>query len=226
MSLSLHTSSSLSFSEGSHSGTYTSSISTPPNDDYFSIDDILASDQRVPCQFELPVYRLGFLDPSTNQEHLEVGTKLELPFWLAKALCSRKKQIVSVELPKAYREAQRDILSADAKVVDLYRLGPFYYSLGVKLLSFNHLERRDLSKSLLEVFLNRFRFIMDTSQHAFQTSTTALTTKLDEKERKLFSVGQKAMSDFENWERGLSHKIHTSNIVKNSRKRKRENLEK
>ncbi len=224
MSSSFHASSSLSFSEGSHSGSYTSS-GTPPNNNYFSIDDILASDQRVPCQFELPVYRLGFLDPSTNQEHLEVGTKLELPFWLAKVLCSRKKLIVSVELPKAYREAQRDILSADAKVVDLYRLGPFYYSLGVKLLYFNHLERRDLSKSLLEAFLNRFRLIMDTSQHAFQTSSTALTTKLDETERKLFLVGQRAMAGFENWERGLSHKIHTSNIVKNSRKRKREDLE-
>ncbi len=224
MSSSFHASSSLSFSEGSHSGSHTSFV--PSNDNYFSIDDILASDQKVPCQFEMAVYRLGFLDPSTNQEHLEVGTKLELPFWLAKVLCSRKKLIVNVELPKAYREAQRDILSADAKVVDLYRLGPFYYSMGVKLLYFNHLERRDLSKSLLETFLNRFRFIMDTSQHASQTSISVITTKLDETERKLFLVGQRATADFEKWERGLSHKIQISSIVQNSRKRKREDTEK
>ncbi|XP_064394504.1 DNA replication complex GINS protein PSF3-like [Halichondria panicea] len=215
---------SVSFSGSSHTGSYTSSL--PPNEDYFSIDDILSSDQRVPCQFELPIYRLGFLDPSTSNEHLESGTKLELPFWLAKVLCTRKKLIVSVELPKAFREGQRDILSADAKVVDLYKLGPFYYSLGVKLLCFDHLERGDLSKSLLEAFLNRFRLIMDTSQHAYQSSTTALTAKLDETERKLFVVGQKAMADFENWERGLSHKIHTSSIVRNSRKRKRDEVEK
>lgn len=165
------------------------------------------------------------MDPSNNSEHLNTGTKLELSFWLAKSLCSRKRQIVDVELPKAYREGQRDILSADAKVVDLYKLGPFYYSFGVKLLCFDLLERVDLSKSLLETFLNRFRLIMDTSQHAYQSSTTALTTKLDETERKLFTVGQKAMADFENWERGLSHKIHSSSIIRNNRKRKRDESE-
>ena len=212
-----------SFSGGTHSSSYTSS--SPSSEDYFSIDDILSSDQRVPCQFDLPVYRLGFLDPSAHSEHLEAGTKLELPFWLAKALCTRKKQIVSVELPKAYRESQRDILSADARVVDLYKLCPFYYSLGVKLLCFDHLERGDLSKSLLETFLNRFRHIMDTSQNAYQTDTTTLTSKLDETERKLFHVGQRAMADFDAWERGRSHKIQTSTIVKNTRKRKRDETE-
>ena len=212
-----------SFSGGTHSSSYTSSSSS--SEDYFSIDDILSSDQRVPCQFDLPVYRLGFLDPSAHSEHLETGTKLELPFWLAKALCTRKKQIVSVELPKAYRESQRDILSADARVVDLYKLCPFYYSLGVKLLCFDHLERGDLSKSLLETFLNRFRHIMDTSQNAYQTDTTTLTSKLDETERKLFHVGQRAMTDFDTWERGCSHKIQTSTIVKNTRKRKRDETE-
>lgn len=208
----------------SHGSTYTtlSSASHPHfSENYFSIDDILSSEQRIPCQFELPVYRLGFLDPSANKEHLDTGTKLELPFWLAKVLCTRKKHIVTVELPKAYRETQRDILSADARIVDLYKLGPFYYSLGVKLLCFEHLERSDLSKSLLETFLNRFRLIMDSSQNAFLSDTTPLMSKLDETERQLFHVGQKAQGDFEKWERGLCLKINTSNIVHNNRKRKR-----
>ena len=222
---SYETSQSLSGGSLTHRSTYTTPSSAsrlPPTEDYFSIDDILSSEQRIPCQFELPVYRLGFLDPSSNKEHLELGTKLELPFWLAKVLCTRKKHILTVELPKSYRESQRDILSADARVVDLYKLGPFYYSLGVKLLCFDHLERGDLSKSLLETFLNRFRHIMDTSQNAFQSDTNPMTSKLDETERKLFFVGQKAKGDFEKWERGLCHKINTSNVVQNSRKRKRE----
>ena len=149
--------------------------SLPPTEDYFSVDDILASQLKLPCCLELPVYRLGFLNPNSSEEHLETGTKLELPYWLARVLCSRRRQIVSVELPKPYREAQRHILRADANVVDLYKLGPYYYSLGVKLLYFEHPERMKLSKSLLEVFLNRFRKIMDFSQNAFQQDTTPLT---------------------------------------------------
>ena len=191
-------------------------------EDFFSIDDILTCHQRVPCQFELPVYRLGFLNPNSNDEHLQVGTKLEIPLWLARMLCSRRRQIVSVGLPKAYREAQRDILSADANVVDLYKLGPYYYSMGVKLLRFEHLERADLSKSLLETFLNRFRWIMDSSQNAFQSDTTSLMSKLDEKERELFRTGQRAVQDMERWERGESHKIMSSSVVQNRRKRRRE----
>lgn len=194
----------------------------PSSDDFFSIDDILASQQKVPCKFELPVYRLGFLNPNSSDEHIQAGTKMELPFWLAKVLCSRRRQIVSVELPKPYRDTQRDILSADANVVDLYRLGPYYYSLGVKLLYFELLERGDLSKSLLETFLNRFRRIMDSSQNAFQEDATPLTSKLDETERKLFQVGQRAVGEYERWERGLSHRLTTSSIMQGSRKRKRE----
>lgn len=199
-----------------------SSTRRPPIEDYFSIDDILACHQRVPCQFELPVYRLGFLNPNSNDEHLQVGTKMEVPLWLARMLCSRRRQIVNVGLPKAYREAQRDILSADANVVDLYKLGPYYYSMGVKLLRFEHFERADLSKSLLETFLNRFRWIMDSSQNAFQSDTTSLMSRLDEKERELFRTGQRAVQDMEKWERGESHKIMSSSVVQNRRKRKRE----
>ena len=194
----------------------------PSTEDYFSIDDILASQQRVPCMFELPVYRMGFLNASSSSEHLQVGDKLELPIWLAKVLCSRRRQIVSVDLPKAYRETQRTILSADANVVDLYKLGPYYYSMGLKVLYFDHAEREELSKSLLETFSNRFRRIMDSSQNAFMVDTTPLTSKLDETERKLFEAGQKAVGEYERWERGQSHKITTSSALQGSRKRKRQ----
>ena len=211
-----------SSSSFSYSTSTTTTPSQPPQEDFFSIDDILTCQQRVPCQFELPVYRLGFLNPNSSDEHLQVGTKMELPLWLARVLCSRRRQIISVGLPRAYREFQRDILSADANVVDLYKLGPYYYSLGVKLLCFEHLERADLSKSLLETFLNRFRWIMDSSQNAFQSDTTPMMSKLDETERQLFRTGQRAVQDMERWEKGQSHKIVSSSVVQNRRKRRRE----
>lgn len=205
--------------------TATSSLSTsssfPSTDSYFSIDDILASQQKVPVQFDLPVYRLGFLNPSANEEHLEAGLKMELPFWLAKVLGSRVRQIVSVELPKQYKCGQRDILTADANVVDLYKLGPYYYSMGMKLLCFDHLERRELSKSLLETFLNRFRQIMDHSQNAFESDMYTLTCKLDETERVLFKEGQEATNQLKQWEKGSSHKISSSLVLQANRKRKR-----
>jgi len=219
--MSSYTASSTTFT-ASGSGATSTHSPLPSKEDYFSIDDILASQQRIPCMIEQPVYRMGFLNTNRSDEHLLVGTKIEFPLWLAKVLCSPRRQIVSVELPKVYREAQRSILSADANVVDLYKLGPYYYSMGLKLLYFEHVERGDLSKSLLETFLNRFRRIMDSSQNAFGVDTTPLTSRLDETERRLFRAGQETVGEYEKWERGQSHKITTSSVVQGSRKRKRQ----
>lgn len=212
-----------SFTPFSSSGNTSGFLSTtlPSADSYFSIDDILASQQKVPVKFEVPVYRLGFLNPSADEEHLKTGLKIELPFWLTKVLGSKSRQIVSTELPKQYRKNQRDILNADANVVDLYKMGPYFYNMGVKILCFEHLETKEVSKTLLETFLNRFRQIMDNSQNADNADTYTLTSKLDETERALFALGQQATRQMEQWEKGSSHKITSSLVLQNSRKRKR-----
>ncbi|XP_063615046.1 DNA replication complex GINS protein PSF3-like, partial [Penaeus indicus] len=102
--------------------------------DYFSLGDILATQDRVPCKFELPVYNLGYLDPSSGNKDVVAGTKLELPCWLARALCSSRRHIVSAQLPNTFKERYREIMKADASVVDLHKLGPHYYELGQHLL--------------------------------------------------------------------------------------------
>ena len=196
-----------------------------PRGNFFDLGDILASQQKVPCQFEQPVYRLGFLNPHSTDEHIQAGTKMELPVWLARALGGRRKNIVKVDLPRQYREQQRDILSADANVVDLYKQGPYFYSMGVKFLFFDHLERNEVAKSLLETFLNRFRRIMDTSHHAFSSDATPLMSKLDEAERLLFLTGQRSVVAMDKWERGRSHQMEASDMVQKRRKRKREDGE-
>ena len=118
---------------------------------YFDIDDILATNQKMPCQFDQAAIGLGFIDPSSDDRDVPVGAKLELPLWLARALAIRRRPFVVVELPVAYRTTYRDILSADANVVDLHKLGPFFYDVGMKLLEFEHDEREALSRTLLEV---------------------------------------------------------------------------
>ena len=94
---------------------------------------------------------LGYLDPSSDQKDLPPGSKQELPYWLARALCSRKRCIVSVDIPKPYREGYREILQADANVVDLHKLGPYYYEFGSKLLNFETNDATDIAKSLVQV---------------------------------------------------------------------------
>ena len=93
----------------------------------------------------------GYLDSSSINEHLVPGTKVEMPFWMARALCSRKRHIVSVDTPKNYKDSYREILTADANVVDLHKLGPYYYCFGTHLLKFEQPESADIAKSLVKV---------------------------------------------------------------------------
>lgn len=194
-------------------------------DHFFSIDDILATQEKVPCKFEVSVFRLGFLDTSTDSENIQPGAKLELPYWLARALCNQQRTIVSVEATKPYRSGFREIMKADANVMDLYKLGPYYYAFGSKLLNFELPEADDIAKSLLQTFTSRFRGIMDSAQNALNEDTSALVAKLDESERALFRAGQASLQDQQLWETRQMEKITVSNMVMNYRKRKRIEME-
>lgn len=73
---------------------------------------------------------LGFLDPSAADNDLKAGTNVEIPLWLAESLYSRRPPLVSVELPKIYKDSYREILNADACTVDMHKLNQHFYELG------------------------------------------------------------------------------------------------
>lgn len=87
------------------------------------------------------------------------GTKLEIPLWLAKGLYDNKRRILSVELPKIYRESWRTVFSADANVIDLHKLGPFYYGFGSQLLNFDSPENAEIAQTILQVKLGTWQNI-------------------------------------------------------------------
>ncbi|NXS82471.1 PSF3 protein, partial [Erpornis zantholeuca] len=161
------------------------------------------------------------------------GSKLEIPLWLAKGLHDSKRRIISVELPKTYKEAWRTVFSADANVVDLHKMGPYYYGFGSQLLNFENPENPEIAQTILQAsirtsdsvcflqtFIARFRRIMDSSQNAYNEDTSALVARLDELERALFQVGQKGLNDFQCWEKGQASQITASSLVQNYGKRK------
>lgn len=193
--------------------------------DYFDIDDIIATQGRIPSKLEAQIYNLGFLDPSSEGNDLQAGAKLELPLWLAKELCNRRRKIVTVDIPKAYKDSYREIFKADASVVDLHRLGPYFYEFGTKLLHFDFEENSQMASSMQETFIKRFRKIMDSSQNAANEDASLLTSKLDHIEKQVFSAGRKGVSEFLQWEAGNTSKLTTSETVVNHKKRKRSMIE-
>ncbi|KAI8759334.1 DNA replication complex GINS protein PSF3 [Biomphalaria glabrata] len=190
-------------------------------DSYFSLDDILASQEKVPCTFNTQVSNMGYMDQSTTDTNIVSGTKLELPFWLAKSLDRGSRSIINIDTPKNYKEVYRQIFTADPNVVDLHKLGPYFYLFGGKLISLHLPDNDDIASVLLKTFQGRFRRIMDGSQNTLNVDLTSQVSLLDEQERLLFSAGQQGLHDFQKWETRESEKLSTSTMVANHRKRKR-----
>ncbi|XP_062404180.1 DNA replication complex GINS protein PSF3 [Sardina pilchardus] len=188
-------------------------------ENFFSLDDILLSHERLPCRLETTFPRLGFLEKSSETHDIPEGTKMELPLWVAKGLYEQKRKVVAVELPKVYREGWRTVFGADPNVVDLHKMGPYYYGLGSQLLHFDSPENAEVAQAILQTFIGRFRRIMDSSQNAYDKDTSALVERLDCLERTLFRAGQNGLNAFQRWEKGHAH-LTASSLVMNYRKRK------
>ncbi|XP_028842422.1 DNA replication complex GINS protein PSF3 [Denticeps clupeoides] len=189
-------------------------------ENFFSLDDILLSHQRLPCRTENAFPRLGFLEKSSETPDILEGTKMEMPLWLAKGLYERKRRVLSVDLPKMYREGWRTVFGADPNVVDLHKMGPYFYGLGSQLLHFDSPENPEIAQAILQTYIGRFRRTMDSSQNAYNEDTSALVERLDFLERTLFREGQSGLNSFQQWERGKAGHLTASSLVTNYRKRK------
>ncbi|NWI09404.1 PSF3 protein, partial [Crypturellus soui] len=202
-------------------------------ENFLSLDDILMSQEKLPGRAESSLPRLAFAlgQGAGAGDSIPEGSKLEIPLWLAKGLHDSKRRIISMELPKIYREAWRTVFSADANVVDLHKMGPYYYGFGSQLLNFDNPENPEIAQTILQAsdgaklefhwtFISRFRRIMDSSQNAYNEDTSALVARLDELERALFRAGQKGLNDFQCWEKGQASQITASSLVQNYGKRK------
>lgn len=194
-------------------------------EDYLDCDDILTLGQKVTCVFEKPVTGLGFIDPSSDSTDIASGCKLELPMWLAKVLKDRR--VVSVEVPKGFNETYREILEADASVVDLHNLGPNYYRMGKHLVGMDLKDSQDISKTLVTTFHDRFHKLLDYSIYDSQDTAMEMIgyhSSLDNMERNLLAVGRESTEQFRQWSNRSCEKITANQMVSALNKKKKVEL--
>ena len=98
---------------------------------------------------------LGKLNSSSDSDDIESNTKVELPLWLASQLSTGRYPIASVQLPKVYTESYREILKADACVVNLYKFNVNFFEFGCYVKKFD--QKDDVSEIMIEVIF-KFKF--------------------------------------------------------------------
>ena len=104
-----------------------------------------------------------------------------------------------MEVPKTLKEGFREIMSADPLVVDLYKLGPYYYEFARHLMKLTPAEGEAIGQSISQTFRRRFREIMDQSENSLDTDTLRVTSKMDHMERMLFKEGAKTKKGMRDW---------------------------
>jgi len=187
---------------------------------YFSLEDILASEERIPVEVRNDLPDLGYLDPGADLKELKRGTKLELPQWMVEGLNTGRNPHLDVEVPKTYREVYREIMTADPLVVDLHKQGPYYYEFGRHLIKQSQSEGEAIGRSLTDTFKTRFRKILDSSQNSCDTESLKETQKMDMLERLLYKQGQHCKADMDAWLTRKTGSIQASQMVAHQRKRK------
>lgn len=100
-------------------------------DDYFSLNDILASCLKVPCKVMCSLQNIGAIIPGNPGKNIPTNSTVELPLWIVKDL-ARREGIIEFECPKYYKKAYRDIHDASATVLNLHKMGPYFYMDGIK----------------------------------------------------------------------------------------------
>ncbi|CAM9320591.1 unnamed protein product [Hapterophycus canaliculatus] len=185
---------------------------------YYDIDSILSEEVRVPCTFTLDAIGMGVLDPTTSDEDLSQGAKVDFPLWMARPLAG--KGMVDLDLPKHYTEKFREQLEAGPGAINLRDRCPFYYEVGVSLASLTGDQR--LQDTLLMVFSGeRFKRLLDCSLNSLNEDVNSFTRDLPNLEKSLFNSGYRSSEEYVGWKSRAFNKLAMSKVIQGKVKRQR-----
>lgn len=184
---------------------------------YYSLDDIAVTQERVPCLTTEDLHMMGFLDPSEKSPSLSRGHALELPLWVLLEQDDNKPPFVA-KIPAIYNAAYKEIYKADANYVELGALCKYYYELGI------YLTRYDATHEVAEMLHNaaqeRLKGLKDLCQNVGNESLN-VASKFEFSERLLYNAGCKTNQLFDDWLQERQVHIKSTEIAVNIRKRKR-----
>ncbi|KII70919.1 DNA replication complex GINS protein PSF3 [Thelohanellus kitauei] len=195
-------------------------------DDYLNLNDILACSVRVPCKLKCSLRNLGSVIPANEEPDIPANTLMDMPLWLVKDL-TRREGILELECPKYYKKTYREIQIADPRVLNLHKMGPNFYFVGLKFSTFKTPDSREILATLylvclifIQVLRLRLKSILDHSQSTQDSEDKSYVIILDDTERYLYKLFNDQNRVFLEWQHKPKSEIKTSINVQKMRKRK------
>ncbi|KAB1217609.1 DNA replication complex GINS protein PSF3 [Morella rubra] len=164
---------------------------------YYDIDDIIADEEVVSVIFQKAVSGVG-IDPSSETDNVEVGSKVELPLWLAHEL--QLRQAVSMNVPSCFNQKTRLEIQADSACVNLRSRCPYFYEFGSKIAPL--VSDRTIGPLLLSAFKSRYKEVLTKAHTAAFSAASKYPSLLTKEENNLYESAQSSMAAFKKWRMG------------------------
>ncbi|SPP78460.1 probable DNA replication complex GINS protein PSF3 [Drosophila guanche] len=185
---------------------------------YYSIEDIYVTQEKVDCKVNTKLQRMGFLDAGAEGDDLEPGRTVNLPMWYIKEL-KVNNAYFTVSVPDIYKNVHKAVCEAETTHIELGRLHPYFYEFGRYLTPYdrNHV----IGRIIFETMRQRVRHLLDISKNDGHMAKSEL--RLDNIEAKLHEAGVRTNTQYINWLQLTGNKIIISELVEeHQKKRKRE----
>ncbi|TFK43139.1 hypothetical protein BDQ12DRAFT_731194 [Crucibulum laeve] len=179
--------------------------------DYFSIDAILAENQKIQCTFKQEIPNMGHLGGG-SERNIAVLSKLQLPIWLAYTIIY--SDWADFNIPAPFSTRVKNALKAEAcsvKLSNLVGAGGLWYGFGKTIMDMLSDEQaNDISNMLTRAFRARLIEVIDQAQHfaaltqtgaggSSSDSTQTFREGLDTTERELFALAQESAKRTKRW---------------------------
>ncbi|KDR83336.1 hypothetical protein GALMADRAFT_235410 [Galerina marginata CBS 339.88] len=179
--------------------------------DYFSIEAILAENQKIQCTFKHEIPGMGHLGGGSERD-IALLSKVQIPIWLAYTIIYSDWAEFNIPAPFGLRV--RNALKANACSVRLSNLvgaGGLWYGFGktiMDILSDN--QANEMSDMLTKAFQERLVEVIDQAQHFAALGVAGsggssgnvaqvFREGLDTTERELFSLAQESAKRIKLW---------------------------
>ncbi|KAH7904454.1 hypothetical protein BJ138DRAFT_1166467 [Hygrophoropsis aurantiaca] len=184
------------------------------DNDYFSIDAILAENQKIQCTFKVDVPDMGHLGGGSDRD-IKSLSKVPIPIWLAYIILY--SDWADFAIPAPFGPRVRNALKAEPRSVKLSALvgaGGLWYGFGKMIMDILSDEQADqMSDVLAKTFRGRLLEIIDQAQHfaalgpsgsGGPSGDTAQSFRegLDGTERELFALAQESTRRSKRWYEG------------------------
>lgn len=184
---------------------------------YYSIYDILVTQEKIPCTAETTLHGLGAYDPSFDKENVAAGETLELPLWYAQYCNTPRSRILRFQVPDIYQRKLKEICEADALAVDLGRMNKFFYELGQYVVPYDRTQ--SVASMLYETCRQRCRSLIDLCKDTDKELKNS--KKFEYIELEMYAIGCRTNENFAKWLSGSAALLCTPSMVSNHQKRRR-----